>query len=183
MARSAREIPHYYLSTTVDLGTAVDWLTRTNRKLPVAERLVPAALVLKATAVAAHRHPELNGYWIEDGFQGAQQVHLGIAISLRGGGLVAPALHDADSLPLSEVMAGLRDLVEELVRDSLLRIVPDADLDALADDAPFRDELELDSLDFLSFVELLSTGSNRRIDEDDYAGLRTMTDCITFLSG
>lgn len=70
----------------------------------------------------------------------------------------------------------------ELVGNSLLRIVPDADLDALGDDAQFRDELELDSLDFLSFVELLSTGSGRRIDEDDYPALRTMTGCITFLS-
>lgn len=70
----------------------------------------------------------------------------------------------------------------ELVGDSLLRIVPDADLRTLPDDAAFRDELELDSLDFLSFVELLSTGSGRRIDEDDYPSLRTMTDCIAFLS-
>ena len=69
-----------------------------------------------------------------------------------------------------------------LVGDALLRIVPDADLPTLPDDAPFRDELELDSLDFLSFVELLSTGSGRRIDEDDYPQLRTMADCITFLS-
>lgn len=69
-----------------------------------------------------------------------------------------------------------------LVGDSLLRIVPDANLDLLPDDAPFRDELELDSLDFLSFVELLSAGSGRRIDEDDYPQLRTMADCITFLS-
>ena len=45
-----------------------------------------------------------------------------------------------------------------------------------------RDELELDSLDFLSFVELLTTGSGRRIDEDDYPRLRTMADCVTFLS-
>jgi acyl carrier protein len=70
----------------------------------------------------------------------------------------------------------------DLVGASLLRIVPDADLAALPDDAPFRDELELDSLDFLSFVELLSTGSGRRIDEDDYPRLRTMADCVTFLS-
>ncbi|MFI7063621.1 hypothetical protein ACIBL3_21735 [Kribbella sp. NPDC050124] len=71
----------------------------------------------------------------------------------------------------------------ELVGNSLLRIVPDADLMALPDDAPFRDELELDSLDFLSLVELLSTGSGRRIDEDDYPKLRTMEGCVTFLSG
>ncbi|GAA2806643.1 dihydrolipoamide acetyltransferase family protein [Kribbella solani] len=112
MARSAREIPHYHLSGTVDLATALDWLTRTNRELPVTDRLVPAALLLKATALAAHRHPELNGFWTEHGFQAAGQVHLGVAISLRGGGLVAPALHDAADLPVGEVMAGLRDLVE-----------------------------------------------------------------------
>lgn len=70
----------------------------------------------------------------------------------------------------------------ELVGTSLLRIVPDADLATLPDDAPFRDELELDSLDFLSFVELLSTGSGRRIDEEDYSQLRTMGDCVAFLS-
>ena len=69
-----------------------------------------------------------------------------------------------------------------LVGNSLLRIVPDADLDTLPDGAQFRDELELDSLDFLSFVELLSTGSGRRIDEDDYPRLRTMADYVTFLS-
>jgi acyl carrier protein len=70
----------------------------------------------------------------------------------------------------------------DLVGNSLLRIVPDADLAALPDEALFRDELELDSLDFLSFVELLSGGSGRRIDEDDYPQLRTMADCVSFLS-
>ncbi|WP_350275756.1 dihydrolipoamide acetyltransferase family protein [Kribbella sp. HUAS MG21] len=112
MARAGREIPHYYLSTTVDLAAAVGWLTRTNRELPVTERLVPAALLLKATALAARRHPELNGYWTDDEFRPADQVHLGVAISLRGGGLVAPALHDADALPVRDLMAALRDLVE-----------------------------------------------------------------------
>jgi pyruvate dehydrogenase E2 component (dihydrolipoamide acetyltransferase) len=38
-------------------------------------------------------------------------VHLGVAVSLRGGGLIAPALHDADTLPLDELMAGMKDLV------------------------------------------------------------------------
>jgi pyruvate dehydrogenase E2 component (dihydrolipoamide acetyltransferase) len=39
-------------------------------------------------------------------------VHLGVAVSLRGGGLVAPAIHDADRLSLDELMVSLRDLVE-----------------------------------------------------------------------
>jgi pyruvate dehydrogenase E2 component (dihydrolipoamide acetyltransferase) len=111
MSRSKREIPHYYLSTTVDLGPAMDWLHEQNRTLPVSDRLVPAALLLKATALAAAANPAMNGFWVDDAFHPAPEVHLGLAISLRGGGLVAPALHDAAHLPLPDLMAQMRDLV------------------------------------------------------------------------
>jgi len=111
MARSKREIPHYYLSTTVDMAAALAWLRERNRELSVARRLVPAALLLKASAVAARRVPQLNGFWTDGGFVPAPAVHLGVAVSLRGGGLVAPAIHDAADLPLDDLMAALKDLV------------------------------------------------------------------------
>jgi pyruvate dehydrogenase E2 component (dihydrolipoamide acetyltransferase) len=111
MARSAREIPHYHLATTIDLSAALRWLTAANERRPVSERLLPGALLLKATALAAREVPALNGFWVDDGFRPSAVVHLGVAVSLRGGGLVAPALHDADRLTLDELMAGLRDLV------------------------------------------------------------------------
>ncbi len=111
MARSKREIPHYYLSTTVDLGTALDWMRSRNRELAVERRLVPAALVLKAVALAVRQRPEVNGFWIDDGFVPGPGVHPGVAVSLRGGGLVAPALHDAADLALEDLMGALRDLV------------------------------------------------------------------------
>jgi pyruvate dehydrogenase E2 component (dihydrolipoamide acetyltransferase) len=110
MARSAREIPHYYLATAVDLGRATSWLTERNAARPVAERLLPAALFVKAAALAARKVPTLNGTWI-DGFQPSPDVHVGMAISLRGGGLVAPAVRNADQLGIDELMAALRDLV------------------------------------------------------------------------
>ncbi len=53
----------------------------------------------------------MNGFWVDDAFRPAGGVHLGVAISLRGGGLIAPALHDADRKSLDELMAGLRELV------------------------------------------------------------------------
>ncbi|HVN51836.1 MAG TPA: dihydrolipoamide acetyltransferase family protein [Acidimicrobiales bacterium] len=111
MARSAREIPHYYLGTDVDLQAATGWLGEVNAARPVHERLLPAALLLKATAVAATQVRELNGFY-DDGFRPSPDVHLGVAISLRGGGLVAPAIHHADQLTLGDLMAALRDLVE-----------------------------------------------------------------------
>ncbi len=111
MARSKREIPHYYLRETIDLSRAMGWLHDRNRELDVTERLVPAALLLKAAAVAAREVPALNGFWIDDQFVPGQGVHLGCAISLRGGGLVTPAIHDAAGLSPLELMASLRDLV------------------------------------------------------------------------
>jgi pyruvate dehydrogenase E2 component (dihydrolipoamide acetyltransferase) len=111
MARSNREIPHYHLAETVDLDAVLEWLRETNRRLPVPQRILPAALLLKAAARATVAVPELNGFWTGDRFVPGDGVHLGVAVSLRGGGLVAPAIHDADRLPLRELMAALRDLV------------------------------------------------------------------------
>ncbi|TNC20474.1 dihydrolipoamide acetyltransferase family protein [Amycolatopsis alkalitolerans] len=111
MARAKREIPHYYLTTTIDLHAATEWLREHNREVPVADRLVPAALLLKATALAAKRVPQLNGHWVDGAFRPADAVHLGVAIALRGGGLVAPAIENADTLSTGELMARLRDLV------------------------------------------------------------------------
>ncbi|HEU5084030.1 MAG TPA: 2-oxo acid dehydrogenase subunit E2, partial [Acidimicrobiales bacterium] len=95
--------------TTVDLAAALAWLRARNEERPVTERVLPAALLLKATAVAAAEHPELNGWW-DDGHQPSPAVHLGVAIALRGGGLVAPGIADAERLSLDELMAALRDL-------------------------------------------------------------------------
>lgn len=111
MSRSKREIPHYYLSSTIDLGEATVWLERFNRDRDPAERLLPAVLLLKATARALGDAPQLNGFWENNAFRAGPGVHVGWAISLRGGGLVAPAIHDADKKKLPELMTALRDLV------------------------------------------------------------------------
>jgi pyruvate dehydrogenase E2 component (dihydrolipoamide acetyltransferase) len=112
MARSKREIPHYYVATTIDLSATMAWLRSTNEGRPPAERLLPAALLLKASALAAREVPALNGFWDEDdGFRPSDPVHLGVAVSLRGGGLVAPAIHDADRLTVVALMGALRDVV------------------------------------------------------------------------
>ena len=120
MARSKREIPHYYLAEDVDLSAALTFLERRNLELPLAERLLPAVLLAKATAVGLKEVPELNGFWTDAGFQQGTGIHLGFAVSLRGGGLIAPAIHDADDKSLDELMAAIRDLVRR-ARASTLR--------------------------------------------------------------
>ncbi len=112
MSRSKREIPHYYLSTTVDFTAAQAWLERYNAGQPPEQRLLPAVLLLKAVALALRRWPQLNGFYEGSAFRPGPGIHIGWAIALRGGGLVAPAIHDADRLSLPELMTALRDLVQ-----------------------------------------------------------------------
>jgi pyruvate dehydrogenase E2 component (dihydrolipoamide acetyltransferase) len=114
MARSKREIPHYYVQHTADLGPATEWLAHTNAERPPERRLVLGALVVRAVALAVRALPEFNGFFREGRFAAAERVHVGNAIALRGGGLVAPAIHDADRLGLDEIMAKLRDLVNRV---------------------------------------------------------------------
>jgi pyruvate dehydrogenase E2 component (dihydrolipoamide acetyltransferase) len=111
MARSKREIPHYYLGTEIDLSRALAWLAAENERRPVTERLLPVALLLKAVALATRQVPEVNGLHVDGAFRPSQAVHLGLAISLRQGGLVAPALHDVERRPLGELMRDVNDLV------------------------------------------------------------------------
>jgi pyruvate dehydrogenase E2 component (dihydrolipoamide acetyltransferase) len=120
MARSKREIPHYYLATDIDVTALTDWLTAENLKRSVAARLLPVVPMMKAVALALREVPELNGVWTRGAFQASAAVHLGMAIAMRGGGLVAPAIHDAEKKNLDELMANLRDLVTR-VRGGRLR--------------------------------------------------------------
>ena len=111
MTRSKREIPHYYLSETVEVSAALTRLERLNRDRAPPDRLLPAAMLLRATALALAKFPELNGFWEEGRFRPGDGVHVGWAIALRGGGLMAPAIRDADKRSLGELMAAMRDLV------------------------------------------------------------------------
>jgi pyruvate dehydrogenase E2 component (dihydrolipoamide acetyltransferase) len=111
MTRSKREIPHYYLSTRVDLSRALAWLAAENANRPVPERMLDAVLLLRAVALALKEVPELNGFWVDDAFRPGPGIHLGLAVFLRSGGLVTPALHDADRKTLDQLNREMRDLV------------------------------------------------------------------------
>jgi pyruvate dehydrogenase E2 component (dihydrolipoamide acetyltransferase) len=112
MARSKREIPHYYLTHQVDVMACEQWLAQKNAALPPDGRLLIGALALKAVALACRRFPAFNGFYRDNKFEPSAAVHAGVAIAIRGGGLTAPALHDADKLLLDDMMARMRDLIQ-----------------------------------------------------------------------
>jgi len=111
MTRSKREIPHYYLYDQIDLTRAEDFIASINADQPPEARLALGVLYIRAVALAAQKYPDFNGHFEDGQFIPGEAVHLGMAINLRSGGLVAPALHDATTGDLTALMARLKDLV------------------------------------------------------------------------
>jgi pyruvate dehydrogenase E2 component (dihydrolipoamide acetyltransferase) len=87
------------------------WLQDENFRRPVTERLMYSAVLLKAVARAVPSVPEMNGHYLDGEFHRFDAVHLGVAISLRDGSLVAPAIQDAETCSVDDIMRTLRDLV------------------------------------------------------------------------
>jgi len=112
---------HPFPAAIEDAVAAYQWL--------LAEGADPARVVLAgdsaggglalATALALRRVPELNATWQGDEAVQSERVNVGVAISLRGGGLIAPAIHNVAELPLGELMRSLADLVKRARAGSL----------------------------------------------------------------
>ncbi|MGZ8350860.1 MAG: dihydrolipoamide acetyltransferase family protein [Allosphingosinicella sp.] len=116
MARSKREIPHYYLSHSFDAGAASEAVDEFNSGQPPEGRILLGALLVKAVALAMRDFPEFNGAFGPDGFRPSAAIHVGVAVAIRGGGLAAPAIHDTDQLGLPDLMARMRDMIGRVRR-------------------------------------------------------------------
>jgi acyl carrier protein len=75
-----------------------------------------------------------------------------------------------------------RDEIRALVLEQLGRIAPEADLAALPDDAALRDELEIDSMDFLHFATALHDALGVDIPESDYERIASLRGCVEYLA-
>ena len=71
--------------------------------------------------------------------------------------------------------------VRQVLLDILSRIVPDEDLSVLQDSVPFREQIELDSMDFLDIVMELRKQYRIQIPEEDYANMNTMGGAVSYL--
>jgi len=111
MSHSKREIPHYYLAHRADLTNAEAFVGQINATRPPQTRLMLGALYLKAIARAVQKYPEFNGHFKDDRYHPADAAHIGLAVSLRSGGLVAPAVLDVDTKNLDDVMTAMRDVI------------------------------------------------------------------------
>ncbi len=111
MSRSNAEIPHYYLSTSINMTPALEWLEKLNSNRSIKERILPAALLIRAVVQVLKEVPELNGFWRDDEQHISEAIHPGIAIALRKGGLITPALLNAQEMSLDKTMHSLGNLI------------------------------------------------------------------------
>lgn len=119
MSKSNREIPHYYLEITIDMSKALTWLGQANKDRSVKNRLLHVVLLLKAVARSLREVPEMNATW-ENGLIRKENIHVGLVVSLRSGGLMVPAIHNTDQKTLDEIMQSLNDIIPR-VRNQKLR--------------------------------------------------------------
>jgi pyruvate dehydrogenase E2 component (dihydrolipoamide acetyltransferase) len=110
MSKSNREIPHYYLEKTMDMTKALLWMNESNKQRSVQQRLLPAALLIKAVALSLREVPELNAVW-DNGLCLKDEIHIGFVVSLRSGGIIVPAIHSADIKSIDEIMTTLNDVI------------------------------------------------------------------------
>lgn len=111
MSRSNAEIPHYYLSTSINMTPALKYLEELNKKRSIKNRILPVAILIRAVVLSLKEVPELNGFWLDGSHQISKEIHPGIAIALRKGGLITPALLNADIMNLDDTMNSLSDLI------------------------------------------------------------------------
>lgn len=110
MSKSNREIPHYYLEKKIDITKSLEWLLEKNQQRPIQKRVLPAAFLIKAVAKSLLDYPDLNAVW-EDGLQQKKEINIGFVVSLRGGGIIVPAIHNADLKSVEEIMEALNDII------------------------------------------------------------------------
>lgn len=110
VSKSNKEIPHYYLEKKIDMTKALTWLREANSKRSIQKRLLPAALIIKATAKSLVDFPNLNAIW-DNGLQPKKEINIGFVVSLRGGGVIVPAIRNANLKNIDEIMETLNDII------------------------------------------------------------------------
>lgn len=110
MLRSKKEIPHYYLKKRMHLDSLMSWIDEKNKKLSPTERLLLPALLMRAVILAIKKFPEMNGYYKNDKFEAVNNVNLGVAFSVKGGGVIVPAVLDAEKLSAAEFNSAFQNL-------------------------------------------------------------------------
>ncbi len=118
LVESIGPVPHFFLTTEIDMGRALDMRAELNAGLEQGKVGVND-LLLKAVAEALVRHPEVNASWEDQAIRRHGRVDLGMAVALEDG-LITPVLRNADRKGLEAISVESRDLIERARSRKLL---------------------------------------------------------------
>ena len=119
LAESKFNAPHYYLSVEFDMDAAIAFRKQYN-ELPDT-KISFNDIVVKATALALKKHPQVNSRWFDDRMQLNHHVHIGVAVAVPDG-LVVPVVRFADEMALPQVGSQVKDFA---VRARDKKLAPD----------------------------------------------------------
>ena len=108
---SKTTIPHFYVTTDIDMTHAMALRKQINDTLEGDVRVSVNDLVIKACVDALKRHPNLNSTFTDDGILTHESINIGIAIS-AGDGLIMPAILDCGGKSLAQISAASQDLAQ-----------------------------------------------------------------------
>jgi pyruvate dehydrogenase E2 component (dihydrolipoamide acetyltransferase) len=121
LASSLGPIPHFFLTTEVDMERAAEARDALNRQLGDAGKVSFTDVILKATALALRKHRACNAWFQDDHIRYWNEVHIGMAVALEDG-LITPVIRHADEKSLAEISREAKELAE---RARSRRLQPD----------------------------------------------------------
>lgn len=110
MVESKQQVPHFYLSTEIEMDALLAVVDATNEGRAREERITVTAFLLRAVALTLAEHPAFNAAWSGDTIERWDAINIGVAIALDDG-LIAPALLDCRERGVADLATGLADLV------------------------------------------------------------------------
>ena len=112
LLEAKQTIPHFYLETDADAGALLDLRRRINADLEREQRVTVNDLVVKATAMALRRVPEVNSAWGGDHIVRYRAVHVAVAVAVDDG-LFTPVVRNTDRKGIREIAGEIRSLVQK----------------------------------------------------------------------
>jgi pyruvate dehydrogenase E2 component (dihydrolipoamide acetyltransferase) len=112
LATSLGPIPHFFLTTEVDMERAAEARDALNRQLGDRGKVSFNDVIVKATALALTKHRACNAWFQDDHIRYWNEVHIGMAVAVEDG-LITPVIRHADLKPLLEIGDEARDLAEK----------------------------------------------------------------------
>jgi len=112
LATSLGPIPHFFLTTEVDMERAAEARDALNRQLGDRGKVSFNDVIVKATALALTKHRACNAWFQDDHIRYWNEVHIGMAVAVEDG-LITPVIRHADLKALLEIGGEARDLAEK----------------------------------------------------------------------